>query len=200
MSEPAAFVPAYLLGGTASGGFRADLRFSGEAPPPSPAPVPDAPGHDPIAMAWSEGFATGLEQAANEAAAQAEAENAARAKLVLSFARIDAMLEEKLRTRLRETVAALCEGALAPLALDEAALLHRVEKAASMLARADDHRIIRLHPEDLDFISAQLSADWQVLPDPSLERGSVRVEGESGGVEDGPEQWREQIAEALRQC
>ena len=34
----------------------------------------------------------------------------------------------------------------------------------------------------------------------ALERGAVRVEGAIGGVENGPEQWRRSIEEALRQC
>ena len=60
--------------------------------------------------------------------------------------------------------------------------------------------MIRLHPDDLAFIAPQLSQDWNVRPDPSLARGAIRVEAANGGVEDGPEQWRRTIAEALDQC
>ena len=104
------------------------------------------------------------------------------------------------RHPLRDTVAALCEAAIAPLALDEDALARRIVTAVSMLARADDERVIRLHPDDLDLVSQRLSAEWQVEPDPTLERGAVRVETATGGVEDGPGQWRRAIAEALHQC
>ena len=69
-----------------------------------------------------------------------------------------------------------------------------------MLSRADDERLIRLHPEDIKLISPRISADWQVQSDATLERGSIRVESAQGGVEDGPEQWRRAIAEALHQC
>jgi len=71
-----------------------------------------------------------------------------------------------------------------------------------MFSRADDERLIRLHPEDLALIKPQLPKDWHFFPDPALERGAIRVEArqggvEGGGVEDGPAQWRRAIAEAL---
>jgi flagellar assembly protein FliH len=180
------------------GGFRADARFS-DAPAPPPPPPPPEP-VDPIGLAWQEGFNAGLAEALEEAAAIAAQTDAAREKLALSFARLDAALEEELRLRLRETVAALCQAAIAPLALDGDALARRVEKAVSMLTRADDDRVIRLHPEDMALVGERLAADWTILPDPALARGALRVETATGGVEDGPEQWRRAIAEALHQC
>ena len=72
--------------------------------------------------------------------------------------------------------------------------------AVAMLARADDDRMIRLNPDDLALVGPRLSAEWQVQPDPALPRGSLRVETASCGVEDGPDQWRRAIAEALHQC
>ena len=104
------------------------------------------------------------------------------------------------RLRLRDTVAALCEQAIAPFALDEEALLRRIDKAVAMLARADDDRVIRLHPEDIALLSPRLPQEWHVLPDAALERGALRVECATGGVEDGPAGWRRAIAEALHQC
>lgn len=183
-------------------GFRPSARFGG-APglPPSPLDLaiaePDL--HDPIADAYARGYADGHAQASEEAESRAAASDAAREALSLSFARLDAIMAEDLRLRLRDTVAALCEAALAPLAIDEAALARRIERAVGMLARADDERVVRLHPADIELVSERLSAEWQVVPDPKLERGTVRVEGTMGGVEDGPASWRMAIAEALHQ-
>jgi flagellar assembly protein FliH len=146
------------------------------------------------------GYAQGLETARDEAAAAAVADAAARDKLTLSFARLDDALEEQLRERLRDTVAALCEASIAPLALEPDMLMRRVATAASMLARADDGRMIRMHPQDLQLIAPRLLAEWDIQADPSLDRGAIRVEGASGGVEDGPATWRRAIAEALHQC
>ncbi|MCJ2186852.1 FliH/SctL family protein [Novosphingobium beihaiensis] len=196
-------------------GFTPDKRFgalAGAGPEPEPAPAPEpepepetpppaedeAP--DPVAEAFAQGFAAGHEQAQTEAQARAAEDAAAFEGLKLSFARLDAALEEELRLRLRDTVTALCEAALAPLAIDEDALMRRITRAASMLARADDERVIRLHPDDIKLIEPRLAEDWQVQPDPKLERGTVRIESQNGGVEDGPATWRLAIAEAMHQC
>lgn len=204
MSDAFTPMPFAALGEPA--GFRSDLRFvaapeaAAPAPPPEPDPEPLAEPVDPLALAHAEGFAQGLAQARVEAEARAREEAAAHEALALSFARIDRALEEELRLRLRDTVAALCESALAPLALDEATLARRVDRAVSMLARADDDRVIRLHPDDLALVAHGLRDEWHVQPDPALERGAIRVETANGGVEDGPAQWRRAIAEALHQC
>lgn len=155
----------------------------------------DAP--DILTETYGRGYAEGHAAAAAEAAARMLADDRAREELALSFARLDATMAEDLRLRLRDTVAALCEAALGPLALDEVALTNRIARAVSMLARADDERVVRLHPADIELVSARLHADWTVRPDPSLERGTVRVETATGGVEDGPAAWRLAIAEAL---
>lgn len=184
-------------------GFRADARFGAvmrvePQPAPEPAPSEEPDGPDPLEEAFARGFAAGYEQALSEAQAKAEADAAACQGLELSLSRLDAALEEELRMRLRDTVAALCESAIAPLALDEEALLRRIDKAVSMLSRADDDRLIRLHPEDLKLVSPRLSTEWHVDADPRLERGTIRIETINGGVEDGPATWRIAIAEALQ--
>jgi flagellar assembly protein FliH len=180
-----------------STGFQSDARY---AAAPDAAPQPEVQADDPIATAWAEGYLAGSEQAEAEAAQQAILEAGAHEALSLSFAKLDRELEEALRQRLHDTVAALCEAALAPLALDEAALFGRIERAIALFTRADDERVIRLHPDDLALISQRLAEDWQVVPDPMLERGALRVEAANGGVEDGPAQWRQAIAEALALC
>lgn len=204
MSETYARLSLSALAG--SSGFRPSSRFSEQ--PQAPAPKDEAPPEpfslasepDPISEAFAQGYAQGIDDARAEAAAAAIAEAAASEKLALAFSQLDERLEEQLRQRLRDTVSALCEAALAPLALDEDMLLRRVATAASMLARADDGRVIRLHPQDLRLIAPQLRGEWDVQADPALERGEIRVEGVNGGVEDGPQVWRRAIAEALHHC
>lgn len=183
--------------------FRADSRYGEELAVLEPEPVvaaPVEPASDPIADAYLQGYAQGVEDAGAQAAAAAQADAEAGEGLALAFARLDQVLEEQLRERLRDTVMALCEAALSPLALDEDMLVRRVTAAAAMLARAEDARVIRVHPEDLKLIAPKMLADWDVQADPALERGAIRVEGANGGVEDGPSTWRHAIAEALHAC
>ena len=210
MTTMSDFVAGLPLSGLAgSTGFRSDARFAAapevaveDHPPAPPVPDPEVPEEplDPLDVAWAEGWSAAMAEAESRIAAREAEDAAAREGLALSFARLDRELEEELRLRLRDTVAALCESALAPLALDEDALLARIDRAVAMLARADDERVIRLNPEDMRLIAPRLAAEWTVRADPALERGSVRVESPNGGVEDGPVQWRRAIGEALHQC
>lgn len=183
---------AALAGST---GFASDPRFDGGVPLPAPVAA-----EDPVARAWEEGHAAGFAEAHQAALEAAEAEASGRMAIELSLARLDADLAEQLRQKLLATVEALCEAAITPLALDKTALAARVERAAAMLARADDNKLLRLHPEDLKLIGKQLPKGLEVLEDPGLERGALRIECQSGGVEDGPAHWRRAIAEALAQC
>lgn len=187
-------------------GFTPDMRFGGSLqrgesePQPSSETDEAEPEADPLGEAFTQGFAAGFEQADTAARLRADEANKARDALALSLARLDAELSEQLRLRLRDTVAALCESAIAPLVLDQDALVRRIEAAVAMLARADDERVICLHPEDVELVSPRLVAQWTVRPDAKLERGTIRIETANGGVEDGPATWRQAIAEALHDC
>ncbi len=188
--------------GRAPGGFAGDPRFVSRrstlpAPPPPEAQA-DAP--DPILAAHAAGYDQGIAEARAEAEAARAARESAWSALAIAAARLDAEQTRALADRLRETVIALCETALADASLDPGTLARRVEAAATMLARADDDRVIRLHPDDVELVQPRLPADWPLAPDPLLSRGSLRIEGRHGGVEDGPEQWRAALVEALREC
>ncbi len=177
-------------------GFACDPRFAAGALGLN---AQAAPG-DPLANAYDEGRAAGLAQALQTAQQAAEIDNAGRTKIELTLARLDTELTEQLRQKLCATVTVLCEASLAPLALDPDLLCARVSRAAAMLARADDDRVLRLHPDDLRLVAARLPDGLAVLGDPTLERGALRLESSSGGVEDGPEHWRRAIAEAVALC
>lgn len=191
---------AALTGPANEAGFRQDSRFALAAPQRSAAHAPPAEPADPVALAWAEGYAKGVEDAEAHAALAMAAEADARTALDFAFARFDSETAETLRQRLQDTVIALCEATLVPYALDVAVLTERVQRAVAMLARADDDRVIRLHPEDLPLVAKRLPKDWKITPDPALERGALRVETQNGGVEDGPAQWRRALAEAFHAC
>ncbi|MEO7914579.1 MAG: FliH/SctL family protein [Novosphingobium sp.] len=183
-------------------GFRTNARYvRGIASAPAPVaaqPLPEP--EDPLALAFADGYLRGSQDALRQATAEAASEAEARAALDLAFTRLDAELAEALRQRLQETVLALCDATLQPFAVDDAALAGRVSRAVAMLARAEDERVIRLNPDDLKLVSPRLPQDWQITPDPSLPRGALRIETSSGGVEDGPTQWRRALVEALDAC
>ena len=169
------------------GGFSRDPRFSPLLARSSPAGPAD-PKPDPIAEAYERGFAEGSAQA-REAALRIEREREAqRGAIELAFA------------RLRQTILALCEATILPVALDADGLAARVEKATGMLQRAHDERRVLLNPEDLALVRDRLPKGLTVEAEPGVERGGLRIETPDGGIEDGPAQWRRILAEAFREC
>lgn len=180
--------------------FSRDGRFAALFGAPAAKPGEFVPEADPLTDAYERGYHEGATSAAQDARAAEQQRDAARAAIELAFAQLDADDAAKLSERLRNTVLALCEAAVLPLALDTEGLARRVERAVGMLQRAQDERVVRLHPEDLVLIGARLPASLTVEADPSVERGGLRIETTDGGIEDGPSHWRRALAEAFGQC
>ncbi|MXP41571.1 hypothetical protein GRI75_07940 [Altererythrobacter soli] len=177
------------------GGFSRDTRFS-----PMLARASTAAAPDPVVEAYERGFAEGSAHAM-EAALLAEREREAqRGAIELAFAQFDEHSEAELRERLRQTVLALCEATIMPVAIDPEGLAARVEKATGMLQRAHDERRVLLNPEDLALVRDRLPEGLAVEAEPTVERGGLRIETADGGIEDGPAQWRRILAEAFREC
>lgn len=176
-------------------GFAPDPRFLATL-----AEAAETEPDDPVARAYAAGHAEGSAAASAAADISLAEALAARGAIELAIVRHNAELEDHWRHRLETTVEVLCNSALAPLAIDAAALASRIARAAALLSRADDDRLLRLHPDDLVLVEQALPPGLPVTADPALPRGTVRIESTQGGVEDGPEAWRAALAEALSQC
>jgi len=194
LATTGAFRPARI-----ANGFAADRRFAlvGVEPPPV---LPKEPDIDPEEAAFEAGRAQGRLEALETARREEADRDAARGQIELAFARMNEAALLQLRDRLRQTVLALCEDAIAPLAIDADGLVLRVERAAAMLRRAQDEKRVLLNPADFDLVAARLPAGLDCAPDPAVERGGLRIETADGGVEDGPRQWRRILEEAFREC
>jgi len=177
------------------GSFARDGRYAKPQVPEEPVETEDV-----AEKAYRAGYEDGQLSARADFDAQLTAERAARSAIELAFARFDAESALSLRENLRATVLALCEDAILPLALDMDGLARRIETAAAMFQRRHDERTILLHPDDLALVKDHVSDSLDLRADASVERGGLRVETEDGGVEDGPEQWRRAIEEALGSC
>lgn len=177
------------------GGFSVDPRFV----PTLTSPHNLVPA-DPIAEAHAEGYAAGFIEAEAAGAIRLEEALAARGKIELAFARVDADVNEGLNRRLQQTVATLCGEVFAVAARDPDHLAKRIDAAAALLARAEDGRVLRLHPDDMALLADALPEGLPVEPDPALTPGSLRIEGTAGGIADGPEDWQRTLAGALAQC
>jgi len=179
--------------GRRSTGFARDTRFAAVVA------EPDVP-FDPVADAFARGYAQGAEDGTSAARTRVAADDAARHRIETALARMDKDETDAFAARLKDTVLALCRTVLGDAAIAPENLATRVATAAAMFNRATDERVIRLHPEDLALVHGRLPEDWHCEPDPAAERGAVRVETASGGVEVGPAQWRAALDEALKAC
>lgn len=157
----------------------------------APEPI-DAVTADVLADAEARGRQAALAEMANE--------GAARAALKLSLQRLDDAMLEELGTRIAEMVAALCEQALAPLALDRSALRARGLAAAALLRDGIEATCLRLHPDDIPLLDEDFAARWPIEADARLERGTLQLDTAEGAVRDGPAEWRAALREALGLC
>ncbi len=185
-------LPAQLF--EARGGFRPDWRF-GMASVEEPETA--APVEDPLDVAFAEGYTKGSQDAAALAEQHAREADAARGRIETAFERLADEQTVVLEKRLRETILMLCEQTLAPLTTDPDALTRRIGTALSLLRRSQDERVVRLHPDDLALVAGRLSDSIRVEPDAAMARGQLLVETAEGGLEDGPDQWRRVLSEAL---
>ncbi len=178
-------------------GFAPDPRYAarGELPQEPLAP-PASGGPDELAIAFQKGREQGLADAA-AAAGQAAVE---RRRLGSALRRMDEDMIERLGREMTETIAVLCEETLAPLALDRALLAQRCGKAAALLGARTAGQVLYLHPQDIAELGEEIAANWDIQPDPALERGGLRIESTDGGISDGPAQWRAALAEGLGLC
>lgn len=178
------------LGGR--GSFMASARYARE--PLAPA------NRDPIAEAYQAGKAEGRRLA--EDAMQSQAHDAASAEraIELAFARFDEDSARLLQERLRAAVVAICQAMAGEIAIDPERLASRVGIAANLLRRTHDGRIVRLNPEDLTLVRGRVDPALTIEPDPDLARGELRIDAGDGGIEDGAQQWRAALDEALGTC
>ncbi|BDW81345.1 hypothetical protein MACH24_07830 [Erythrobacter sp. Dej080120_24] len=163
-----------------------------DAQVPAPAPAPDAP--DPVAEAFARGEAGGRAAAAAEYRAEQEKQRGLR----LNFRALDQAAMDSLASELSNTVIALCEAAIAGFTPDPQSLSQRCHEAARRIGSAAAECALHLHPQDIELLAPETREHWRIVPDPAVERGGLRFEGDEGAISDGPADWRRAIAAAIR--
>ena len=172
----------------------ADLRARASAPPEAaPDPFgPDAkPYQDPVALAHAEGFAEGLAAAAAE-----EGRDRALADAIAQAlsGRVD---RDRVARQLRQTVLFLVGKIVGERGVEPAMLAGRVEAATELLADGAESAMLRVHPDDVALLEGRLPATVFAVGDANVARGSFVMEAASTIVEDGPDLWLDQLAQAI---
>lgn len=160
----------------------------------TPAPAPFV---DPIAAA----HAAGVEEGRAAALADAEALHGREAVLLEQIT--SALAEgahfdrERMASHLRQTVLHLVAKMVGEIGVSPDILTQRVNAATDLLADKTESALLRLHPDDVALVDGRLPANVFAVGDPHLARGAFVIESASTIVEDGPDLWLEQLAQAI---
>lgn len=152
---------------------------------------------DPIASAHAAGVEEG------RAAAHAEIEEV-KAREAALLDQVSAALSagahfdrERMAGQLRQTVMHLVGKLVGELGVAPDVLTGRINAAIDMLSDSAESAILRLHPDDVPLVHGKLPVTVFPVGDASLARGAFVIESASTIVEDGPDLWLEQLAQAI---
>ena len=152
---------------------------------------------DPVSAAHAAGYAEGLAAALAETSAGGERDRALLEELLGSLAADTRFDREAVARQLRQTVLLLVTKLVGEAGIAPELLAQRVEAAADMLVDSAESAILRLHPDDVALVDGRLPKTIFAVGDAAVARGSFVLESASTIVEDGPELWLEQLAQAV---
>ncbi|RSY78020.1 flagellar biosynthesis protein FliH [Sphingomonas koreensis] len=163
---------------------------------PEPAPEPKD-FVDPIAAARAAGYAEGLAAGRAEADAVAAQQAALLQQVSNALAQGAHFDRERMAGHLRQTVLHLVAKMIGESGIAPDVLAGRIEAATDMLADSAESAILRLHPDDIALVQDHLPKTVFPVGDPNVARGGFVIESASTIVEDGPDMWLEQLAQAI---
>lgn len=152
---------------------------------------------DPITAAHAAGYEEG------HAAALADLETI-QAREAALLEQVSAALagaahfdRERMAGHLRQTVLHLVAKMVGEIGVAPDILAARINAATDLLADKAESALLRLHPDDVALVEGKLPASIFAVGDPHLARGAFVIESASTIVEDGPDLWLEQLAQAI---
>ncbi|MEG3087491.1 FliH/SctL family protein [Sphingomonas sp. PB4P5] len=152
---------------------------------------------DPIATAHAAGYAEGVAAALAERSGAAARDAALLATLGAALRAEDRLDRDKMARQLRQTVLFLVTKLVGEIGVAAELLAGRIETAAEMLADAAESAMLRVHPDDVALLDGKLPRAIFAVGDAGVARGAFVLESVSTIVEDGPELWLEQLAQAI---
>ncbi|MCW3834825.1 flagellar assembly protein FliH [Sphingomonas canadensis] len=152
---------------------------------------------DPIAAAHSAGVAEGRAAALAELDDARAREAALLDQVSLALAAGAHFDRDRMAGHLRQTVLHLVTRLVGEIGIAPDVLANRIGAAIDLLADSAESAMIRLHPDDLALLEGKLPERLFGVGDPNLARGAFVIESASTIVEDGPELWLEQLAQAI---
>jgi flagellar assembly protein FliH len=160
-------------------------------------PAPEPVFVDPVATAHAAGFAEGMAAAIAEIGDTNNRDRALLAELGTALRNESLLDREVMARQLRQTVMFLVSRLIGEAGISPDILANRIEAAAEMLADSAESALLRVHPDDIALLDGKLPKTVFAVGDANVARGSFVLESASTIVEDGPELWLEQLAQAI---
>lgn len=168
-----------------------------DAPKAAEPKAPPAQFVDPVAAARAAGYAEGLAAGRAEADASAAQQAALLTQVSEALSRGAHFDRTRMAGHLRQTVLHLVTRMIGDAGIAPDVLAHRIEAATDLLADSAESAMLRLHPDDVALVQDHLPKNVFPVGDAQLKRGAFVIESASTIVEDGPELWLEQLAQAI---
>ena len=162
--------------------------------------VPQPSDEDPIRQAWKSGFEDGVATEKRLAREMHGEDVEILTRLSDQVHQIDAAGMQMLESRMREAVVSLCRQVIDDCPIDPDRLAARIQTAVRLFAVGHNKKTVEVSPADFKLLGGLLPAEWTLVANVDMGRGAIRVLTPEGGVEDGPEQWKLALEEAIRTC
>jgi len=175
----------------------ADAAAEAAADPDGFSPTEPAHFVDPIAEARAEGYAQGFHEGHEQGELERERDQATLRALGDALKSAERLDRDLIAGRLRQTVLFLVSKIIGDTGISPDLLTRRIEAATDLIADGAENATLRVNPEDLPLLKDTLPVGIHPLGDALIERGGFVLESPSTLVEDGPDLWLEQLAQAI---
>lgn len=152
---------------------------------------------DPLTTARTQGYEEGLAAALANGGRLGERDQALLDGLIAALADDRRVDRERLAANLRATVLLLVTKMVGESGIDAELLTRRVASAAGMIGDDAESALLRMNPDDMPLVEGKLPDNIFAVADPHVARGHFVLESAATIVEDGPDLWLEQIAQAI---
>ncbi|MGJ3648421.1 FliH/SctL family protein [Sphingomonas sp. GlSt437] len=152
---------------------------------------------DPMTSARSTGYNDGFRDGYEQARLEQQRDEALLGDLAQALnagIRVD---RDLIAARLRQTVLFLVSKLIGEAGIEPDLLARRIGAAVDLVADSAETVQVRLHPDDIALLPADMPAMVQPLADETMARGAFVIDAGGTIVEDGPDIWLEQLAQAI---
>jgi len=152
---------------------------------------------DPIAAAHDAGFTEGKAAALAEIEELKARETALLDHVSTALAAGAHFDRDRMAGQLRQTVLHLVSKLVGEIGIAPDVLAGRIAAAVDLLSDSAESALLRLNPDDVPLVAGKLPTTIFPVGDPHIARGGFVIESASTIVEDGPDLWLEQLAQAI---